>query len=82
MKKYQKISAFAAVLIIVAGIITSCGASPVTITGFKKISDDGVSYDLFVPDEWIADISTGVTSAYYSSLDTSNISVMAFELAM
>lgn len=48
--------------------------------GFKEISDDSVDYDLFIPDEWQADISTGVTAAYYSSNDPSNISMVAFEL--
>ncbi len=48
--------------------------------GFKEISGDAVDYDFFVPDEWQSDISTGITAAYYSSQDPSNVSMVAFEL--
>ena len=48
--------------------------------GFKEISADGLDYNLFVPDEWVSDISTGVTSAYFSMTDRSNISVITSNL--
>lgn len=48
--------------------------------GYTEISGDAVDYDLYVPEEWQPDISTGITAAYYSSQDPSNISVTAFEL--
>ncbi len=48
--------------------------------GFKEISDEGVTYHFYVPDEWVTDVSTGMTSAYYSGRDPSNVSVTAFEL--
>ncbi len=47
---------------------------------YKEISSDDVEYDLYVPEEWQEDISTGMTAAYYSSQDPSNISMIAFEL--
>lgn len=37
--------------------------------GFKEISDESLTYHLYVPDEWTTDISTGVTSAYYNGAD-------------
>ncbi len=48
--------------------------------GFKEISDEALTYHLYVPDEWTPDISTGMTSAYFDGRDPSNISMTAFEL--
>lgn len=48
--------------------------------GFVEISNDDVTYDLFIPEDWNPDISTGVTAAYYNGQDPSNISLMAGEL--
>jgi hypothetical protein len=60
--------------------LTSCGESGDAPMGFKEISDEALTYHLYIPDEWTPDISTGFTSAYYSGRDPSNISMMAFEL--
>ena len=79
MKKIRIISALAA-LLMSASLITSCGEQTTEHMGFKEISEDGLSYNLLVPDEWVSDISTGVTAAYVSEFDYSNISVTAFEL--
>ena len=78
----KKIIALAIALVLASALLFSCGKanSGTAPMGFKEISNDGVTYDLYVPDEWTADISTGVTSAYYSGRDPSNISMMAFEL--
>lgn len=48
--------------------------------GFIEISDEALTYHLYVPDEWTPDLSTGVTSAYFDGRDPSNISMTAFEL--
>ncbi len=79
--KILKYVLLTAVILGVAVSAISCnsGSSDAPL-GFKEISDDGVTYDLFIPDEWTADISTGITSAYFSAQDPSNISLMAFEL--
>lgn len=62
-------------------LLASCGTEDTEAPlGFKEISSDDVTYDLFIPEEWTADISTGVTSAYFSGQDPSNISLIAFEL--
>lgn len=58
----------------------SCGEESSAPMGFKEISDEALTYHLYVPDDWTADLSTGITSAYYSGIDPSNISVTAFEL--
>lgn len=81
MNIIRKISLLVAASVTVCLLFTACNSNDTTAPmGFKEISDDGVSYDLFVPDEWTADISTGMTAAYYSGIDTSNISMTAFEL--
>ena len=48
--------------------------------GLKKISNEDADHVLYVPTSWIADLSTGVTTAYVSVNDRSSISFMSFEL--
>ena len=57
--------------------LASCGAESITIpVGMKIASDtDIVDYRLFVPEEWTVDMRTGVTTAYFSVNDPSNIAV-------
>ncbi len=81
MKNIRKISALLAVILAATTVFCACGRQEGEAPmGFKEISNDGVSYNLYVPDEWISDISTGVTAAYYSNVDPSNISMIAFDL--
>ena len=57
----------------------SCsGADDYVPAGYKKASNKNADYDLFVPEGWSVDMSTGVTTAYAS--DRSNISFVGFEL--
>lgn len=80
MKFLKKISVLLAGLTLV-GIIAGCGAADSFVPkGYKKISADKVGYRLYVPDNWIDDLSTGVATAYVSEKDRSNISFMAFEV--
>ena len=79
-----RILKFAIAAAIACTILVSCANEDGSVpAGFKKISDPegigAVDYDLFVPKSWTADLGTGVTSAYVSGQDPSNISVMAFE---
>ncbi len=77
----KKIIALTLAAVIAALTLVSCGKEETDAPlGYKEISSDDVTYDLFIPEEWTADISTGVTSAYYSGQDPSNISLIAFEL--
>ena len=78
----KRMTALLTALLLAMALLGSCGATSSSDApmGFIEISDDGVTYDLFVPDEWTPDISTGMTSAYYDGRDPSNISMMAFEL--
>lgn len=67
--------------IMTALTVSSCAESDTDAPlDYKEISSDDVEYDLYVPEEWHEDITTGMTAAYYSSQDPSNISMIAFEL--
>ncbi len=77
----KKIISLIFAVILSTSVMVSCGnVDSDAPMGFKEISDEGVTYDLFVPEEWTADISTGVTAAYYSGKDPANISLIAYEL--
>ncbi len=59
----------------------SCGDKDDFVpAGYKRASNKNADHTLYVPEGWIVDISTGVTSARVSKADTSNISFMSFEL--
>ena len=48
--------------------------------GYTMISDPSiVEYYLYVPDYWVLDSATGMTSAYVSATDRSNVSVTTYE---
>ena len=70
-----------AMLIALTTFIVSCGGDSADAPmGYKEISDEALNYHFYVPDEWITDISTGMTSAYFDGRDPSNVSITAFEL--
>ena len=80
MRKQTFIKLSAAALTVTA-LLCSCGGSDGgALPGYKEISNEGVSYDLYVPDEWVIDEQTAFTAAHRSTTDPSNISVMALEL--
>ena len=82
MRKTSKISILSAAVLAAILLLCACGTNDGSAPepGWKEISNDGVSYNLYVPDEWISDISTGMTAAYVSNVDNSNISMIAFDL--
>ncbi len=81
MKKTLKkviITLFAVILCLGA---VSCGSKDDFVpAGYKKASNKNADYTLYVPEGWIVDMSTGVTTARASKSDSSNISFMGFEL--
>ncbi len=73
MKKF--VSLFL-VCVLLAFTLISCGDTYNVPTGMQIASDtEIVDYLLYVPEEWKVDMRTGVTTAYYSVNDPSNISV-------
>ncbi len=82
----SRLSRILLLLTLAVGMILSCAScraaenswSP---AGFKLASSDVVDYKLWVPEDWTVDLSTGVTSAYYSKTDRSNVTLVAFSLS-
>lgn len=61
--------------------LASCGSgSDDAPDGMKVLEQASGSYTVYVPQDWIADVSTGFASAYASSTDPSNVSFMAYEV--
>lgn len=73
----KKIIATALVFIMLAFSLVSCGENSYNVPVGMQIACDTdiVDYLLYVPEEWTVDMRTGVTTAYYSVNDPSNISV-------
>lgn len=68
--------------ILCISLLASCSkADQFVPAGFKLASDKKADYSLYVPEGWIVDMSTGVTTAYVSKEDRSNVSFMGFELS-
>ena len=73
----KRILVFAIALIMCSTLLASCkrGESDIP-AGMQLASDIEISdYYLYVPSAWTVDMSTGITSAYVSTVDKSNISV-------
>lgn len=68
-------------LIALSVVLASCsGNSGEAPMGYVEISDEALNYHFYIPNNWTADISTGMTSAYFDGRDPSNVSITAFEL--
>lgn len=78
----KKIIVLTLALVFCLGLMTSCKNPNDSFVpaGFKKASNKNADYTLYVPEGWIVEMSTGVTTAYVSERDRSNISFMGFEL--
>ncbi len=73
----KRILIFALILVMSVTLLASCkDNSDGTPSGMQLASDLEINdYYLYVPAGWIVDMSTGITSAYVSSVDKSNVSV-------
>jgi hypothetical protein len=81
MKKTLKKIIIALFAILLAFSAVSCGDKDDFVpAGYKRASNKNADHALYVPEGWIVDMSTGVTSARVSKSDSSNISFMSFEL--
>lgn len=67
-------------IICTMGLVSCSSADDYVPAGYVLASSKDVDYKLYVPETWVVDMSTGVTTAYVSSSDLSNISFMGFEL--
>lgn len=79
MKKIISVILAAVIMLSGAALLTSCGKSETDApAGMKRASSENAGCDFFVPEPWICDVQSGATTAYYSSTDASNVSVMSF----
>ena len=85
----KKITAILLVLVLcLSFVLSGCSKGKDIITddgvavpgGMQLISPSTVDYYLFVSEDWMADISTGVVTAYRSETDPTNICMMSFGL--
>ena len=73
--KLTKITAMIAAAAAVLTLASCNGESDPAPAGMITASGDAALYDLYVPDEWSVDLSTGMTCAYASPTDPSSVSV-------
>lgn len=79
MKLTQRILSATAALLLAAMALTSCSAPDVdTPDGMQSASIDGAEYALFVPEDWTVNKNSGVSGAYASAYDKSNVSVVSY----
>jgi hypothetical protein len=73
----KRIIALTLALIFVAFALISCSAvNPDAPIGMQLASDPEINkYYFYVPEGWTVDMSTGITSAYVSSVDHSSVNV-------
>ncbi len=78
MKKFLSLCLSCALL---CSMLAACGKTEEieAPAGMKLASDTSVvDYCLFVPQKWVVDLSTGVTSAYHSIADPTSITVNVY----
>lgn len=81
MKKTLKKIIIALFAIVLCLGSVSCGDKDDFVpAGYKRASSKKADHTLYVPEGWVVDMSTGVTTARVSKTDTTNISFMSFEL--
>ncbi len=74
----KKLLSFLLVALLCLAFICGCSKNESDIpVGMKLASDPKINtdYTLYVPEAWVCDMTTGITSAYVSSVDHSNISI-------
>ena len=68
-------------VLLVATVLTACsGGDADAPQGMQRISNENVDYNLFVPDKWTPETSTGVITAKYSDSIMVNVSMTAATL--
>ena len=79
MKLQKRLLTAALAALLLALILTSCGAPATDVPeGMQLASLDGVEYALFVPETWTVNQNSGVSGAYVSSYDKSNVSLISY----
>ena len=66
------------VLLLVLLMLAGCAKNQDVPDNMQLASREDVTYCLYVPKTWNVNTDSGVSSAYYSSADSSNVSVMSY----
>ncbi len=75
----KKVLALLLLLAAVLSLAACNGAAPggdEEIPEGMKIAEEGEGYTLFVPEDWVVETSTGITMAYVSTVDPSNVTLL------
>ena len=79
MKLQKRILTATLAVLLSAMALTSCGAPDAEVPeGMQLASLDGVEYALFVPENWTVNKNSGVSGAYVSAYDKSNVSMISY----
>ncbi len=75
----KKILTLALSLLLALTALVGCNAPEADVPeGMKNAALDGVEYALFVPENWVINKNSGVSGAYVSAYDKSNVSVNSY----
>ncbi len=74
------LAVFLAALMLLTLVISasSCKKDGGTPDGMQNVSAPGVPFDLYVPEGWISQVSSGISGARVSNTDTSNVTVTLY----
>ena len=79
MKLTKRILTAVMALILSALALTSCAAPDTEVPeGMQIASLDGVEYALFVPETWTVNKNSGVSGAFVSAYDKSNVTLISY----
>ena len=56
--------------------LAACSGDDETPDGMKNIAGENDAYNFYVPQSWVT--NKGIVGAYYSTVDTSNVSITAY----
>lgn len=79
MKLTKRLLTAALAILLSAMALTSCSAPAADAPeGMQLASLDGVEYALYVPESWTVNKNSGVSGAYVSAYDKSNVSLISY----
>ena len=79
MNLQKRILTAALAVLLSAMALTSCAAPALDVPeGMQAASLDGVEYALYVPEHWTVNKNSGVSGAYVSAYDKSNVSLISY----
>ena len=78
MKLFQRMICMIAALILTASALVSCAPEMNAPDGMQAASLEGVEYALYVPESWVVNKNSGVSGAYVSAYDKSNVTLVSY----